>query len=112
MNRTALLIYVLGVTSCMLCSCAQSKRTVQVGEHSLEIIESRGGTWGHSELYSLPDGTRAYTYESDTVKVKLEHEVLTVNGKTYIIPRKDDSVRIIDGRVEINGQLAKPEGGS
>lgn len=56
------------------------------------------------------------TYEDLGLKVHLGNEVLTVNDKTYIIPHKDDSIKIVaDGdriRVEINGQLTKPEGGS
>ena len=109
MNRTILLLCVLGVFSCMLPSCAESKRTVQVGRHSLEIIETSPGGSGRSDLYDLPDGTRAYTYESNTVSVKLEHEVLVVNGKRYVIPNKDDSIKVKNGRVAISGQPAKPE---
>jgi hypothetical protein len=57
-----------------------------------------------------------FEYECFDLKVRLENEVLTVNGNRYIIPHKDDSIKVVDGRagirVEINGQLAQPEGGS
>lgn len=109
MSRTILVLCILSAAACVLCSCAESKRVVQVGGHSVEIIETHTGGWGRGELYSLPDGTRAYTYESNTVNVRLENEMLTVNGKKYVIPHKDDSLTIKDGRVEINGQPAKPE---
>ncbi len=56
-----------------------------------------------------------FEYECFDLKVRLENEVLTVNGKRYVIPHKDDSIKVVDGRagirVEINGQLAKPEAG-
>jgi hypothetical protein len=111
MKTILVVLGVLGTATCMLSSCAESKRTVEVGKHSLEIIETHTGGWGRGCLYSLPDGTRAYTYVSDTVEVKLEHEVLTVNGKRYVLLHEDDSIKILDGRVEINGQPAKPEEG-
>ncbi len=107
--RTILWLCVLGATPFMLFSCGKSERTLRVGDHQLDISETRLGGWGRGTLYSLPDGTQAYTYESNTIKVKLEHEVLTVNGKRYLVPHTDDSVRITDDRVEINGQPARPE---
>ncbi len=111
MNRTVLVWCALGVVFCILSSCARSKWTDKVGEHYLEIIETHtfGGGEARSSFQTMPDGTQAYIYQSDTLKVRLEHEVLTVNGKRYLIPKKDDSIRIKDGRVEINGQQAKPE---
>jgi hypothetical protein len=111
MNRTILVLCVLGTASCILSSCAESKWTDKIGEHRLEIVETHvfGGGEARSSSQSMSDGTRVYVCESDKTKIRLEGEVLTVNGKRYVIPHKDDSIRIKDGRVEINGQPAKPE---
>lgn len=43
------------------------------------------------------------------LNIRLEDEVLTVNGKKYVIPNKDDSITVKNGRVEINGQPAQPQ---
>ncbi len=112
MIRTVLVFCVLGIASCTLCSCkGKSTFTTRVGEHSVVIIQmtpllNTGTSHGSREGAKL-------TYEYLDLKVKLEDEVLTVNGRRYIIPEKDDSIKIINDRagikVEINGQPAKAE---
>jgi hypothetical protein len=113
--RSVLFFCALAGIPLTLCSCtAKSRFTTKVGEHQVVIFRkvplSRSGA-SHSSI-----GVADLTYEESDLKVRLENEVLTVNGKTYIIPHKDDSIEVVDGRfgirVEINGQLAKPERGS
>ncbi len=114
MNRTILVLCVVSAALCILSSC-KARSTRYVGAHRVEIVDRPKGT-RHSSLTRMPDGKLIFTYESDETTVRLEDEVLTVNGKTYIIPHKDDSMKIVHDRggitVEINGQLAKPEGSS
>jgi hypothetical protein len=93
----------------MLCSCGQSRSTdtTQVGDHKVVIVDTsgRGGSSGHDKS----SGSLVFTHDSGNCKVRLENEVLIVNGKKYLIPNKNDSIRIEDGQVEINGKSVKPE---
>lgn len=111
MNRSIVVFCVLGMVSCTLCSCRQTKFNCKVGQHKVEIIErsmlrSRPVNSRHT---IVPDGASVLTYDSRTYSIRLEGEVLTVNGTTYIIPKKDDTILIEDGRVAINGRAAKPQ---
>ncbi len=116
--RSVLLYCALVGISLALCSCTEkSTYTAKVGQHNIvvsrSVPRSRAGDHDGSSTLSGPP---KLTYKSGDLKVTVENEVLTVNGKTYVIPHKDDSIKIVDDRagirVEINGQLAKPEGGS
>jgi hypothetical protein len=111
MHRTIVVFCVLVIVSCTLCSCAKTITTQKVGQHNVEIIETsiRRSRPVSSSLTSAPDGTSVFTYESGQHSIRLEGEVLTVNGDKYIIPKKDDTIRIQSGRVEINGREAKPQ---
>lgn len=110
--RIVLLLWILGVAPFVLCSCSKSKHSFKVGQHDLVIIETVVGEGPGSGKHVLPDikgQPPTLVYESPSLIVRLEDEVLTVNGKRYILAHKDDSIRITDDRVEINGQPAKPE---
>ncbi len=106
MRRTLLLLCVLGTTPCILSSC-RNKSMQYVGQHRVEIIERTPN--GTTRMERFPDGRVVFTHETGDTSVMLEDEVLTVNGKRYVLAHKDDSITITDGRVEINGQPAKPE---
>jgi hypothetical protein len=111
MIRIVLVFCILAMVSCILCSCKPtSKFTTTVGEHNIEIIQMTPSLHTDRSHVTIEGGV--LTYEYIDLKVKLENEVLTVNGKRYIVPRKDDSIKIIDDRVEIkveiNGQPTKP----
>jgi len=110
MNRAILVLCVLGAASCTLCSCRSEYRGGgKVGGHRISIIETRlGQTYGGGGTQTLPDGKQIYTHEGGKLKVRLEDEVLTVNGRKYVLPKKDDSITLRNGRVEINGQPAQP----
>jgi hypothetical protein len=107
MRRTILVLCTLGIASCVLSSC-EFRSVRRVGEHRVEIIDAHTSSC-RSNFANMADGTQIFTYESDKTKVRLEGEVLTVNGVKYVVPNKDDSIRIKNGRVEINGQPAMPE---
>lgn len=111
MTRSILVLCVFGAIACIQ-GCrgikfGQITGTDAVGKHSVRITEP-GNETGRSSLTHMPDGKLIYTYESDQFKVRLEDEVLTVNGKRYVLLGKDDSVELEDGRVEINGHPAEP----
>ena len=110
MNRRILIACVLGTVACILPSCGSSKGTYKVGQHTVVIIETSlgGGGSGKSTLQGADDQYDFFTYEGRNLRVRLENEVLTVNGKKHLIPQKDDSITIKNGYVEINGQPAKP----
>ena len=112
-EKSMLLVCILCGALCIISSCIKAGpgggRVVQmVGDHPIEIVATTPGGMT-TELYDLPDGTRACKFQCGRLKITLEHEVLTVNGQRYIIPKKDDSIQIEDTRVKINGQLAEPE---
>jgi hypothetical protein len=111
-EKSLLLVCILCGALCILSSCIKAgpggaRVAKMVGDHPVEIIATTNADID-DELYDLPDGTRAYKFQSGRLKITLEHEVLTVNGERYIIPKKDDSIQIEDTRVKINGRLAKP----
>jgi len=74
----------------------------------VEIVDTHASCCRDS-LTTSPDGTQVFTYESEKIKVRLEGEVLIVNGREYTIPKRDDSIRIVDDRVEINGKRVNPD---
>jgi hypothetical protein len=49
-----------------------------------------------------------FTYKGNGFQVSLQNEVLTVNGKRYAVPNKNDSIKVIDNYVEIGGRPATP----
>ena len=109
--RTTLLLCVLGSTCCILPSCRSSKLTQKVGQHTVVIVETHlfsGG--GSNSMERASDGQYEwFKCEMGNLKVSLEDEVLTVNGKKYTLAHKDDSITITNGRVKINGKRAKPD---
>jgi hypothetical protein len=110
MGRNIVVFCVLGIVACTLCSCTTRKTTCKVDRHNVEIIEtsmlrSRPVKSSHTVV---PDGMSVLTYDSGAYDIRLEGEVLTVNGARYILPKKDDAVRIENGQVEINGKAVKP----
>jgi hypothetical protein len=112
MSRAILTFCILVAISCILCSCPQSTSVQRINQHKVVIVETAPfrSASSDSTITGAADGTQTFTYEGRNLKVRLENEVLTVNGNRYVIPRKDDSITITNGRVEINGQPAKPEG--
>jgi hypothetical protein len=110
MVRTILVLCVLVITPCIVCSCSRVSSTfiTKVGEHDVKIISS-GPLWGGGGAGRMSAKGSEFTYELDDLKVVLQNEILTVNGKKYVIPKKDDSITIIDGRVEVNGQPVNAE---
>ena len=110
--RTILLLCVLGVTCCSLSSCGRSKGTYKVGQHTVVIINTSlfgRGDHIHGTIKGAHDQYEWFTYEDGNLKVRLENEVLTVNGKRYLVPHKDDSITVRNEHVEINGKPLKPE---
>jgi hypothetical protein len=107
MIRIGLTLCILVIAPCTLCSCNHQRTwTTRVGEHNLRII--RTSLPLGTEIRSTTQGEK-FTYETVGLNVNLENEVLTVNGKHYTLPNKDDSVTIIDDQVEVNGRLAEPD---
>ena len=104
MSRRILILCLLGTAPCVLGSCG-AKTTTHVGPHCVDITDA-GVQGQQSRFATMPDDKQLFTYESVKTKVGIEDEVLTVNGKKYVIPQKNDSITIVDGRVKINGQPA------
>ncbi len=118
MMRSVLLCCALVGIPLTLCSCTEkSTFTSKVGQHNIVVSRSvpRSRAGAHHSSSTL-SGPPKLTYESGDLRVTLENEVLRVNGKTYVIPHEEDSIKIVDDRagirVEVNSQLANPEGGS
>ncbi len=83
MTRRILVMCILIVASSMLSSC-ERRSTRRVGEHHVEIIETGGVSKRSSTFHKTGDGRVTYTYESAKLTVKLEDEILTVNGRKYL----------------------------
>ena len=85
-----------------------------LGTHALTIIDASGkkplgGTSGTHKDDAA--GTIIHTFESANgrYKIKLENEVMTINGVKYRLEKPTDSIRIVDDRVEINGVETVPD---
>ncbi len=109
MSGSVFALWVCAIASCTLCSCSKSKSIQKIGQHNV-IIETTdfGPGSSHSTIQGAMGGTQVFTYESGNCKVRLEGEVLTVNGRKYVIPNRDDSIYVKNGRVEINGKVVEP----
>jgi hypothetical protein len=83
---------------------------VTVGKHRIEIVDKSLSLHDSNDVFNrgLVEETHTYFSRSKHVAMKIEGEELTVNDKMYVIPNKDDSIKIVNGRVEINGRPAKP----
>jgi len=113
MKKAAIVLLGLSTMACILCSCGKTGVTHdKAGDHDIEITETTTPFSSSGRIqggyYATPDGGGAYVYKSKRYDIKLEGEALTVNGKSYVIPHKNDSIRVHNGRVWINGQRAKP----
>ena len=112
MRKGIFLVCMLGAALSILCSCrldrqSRSTHTTQVGDHKVVIVDTSGR--GGSSAHDKSSGSEVFTHDSGNCKVRLENDVLTVNGKKYIVPNKTDSIRIEDGHVQINGKTVEPE---
>lgn len=110
--RNILLLCVLGIVCCTSFSCGGSKGTYRVGQHVVVIINTLlfgRGDHIHGTIKGADDQYEWFTYEDGDFTVRLENEVLTVNGIKYLILHKDDPITIRNGHVEINGKPLKPE---
>ena len=110
MRKNIFIFCIIVLAVGILSSCRQSttsKHTTNVEEHKIVLVDSGiGAIMGH---YDMPSGSTGFKYDSGNCKVRLENEVLIVNGKKYVIPNKNDSIRIEDGRVQINGMAVEPK---
>jgi hypothetical protein len=93
---------------------APSETTTTLGTHPLTIVDTSGekplgGTSGTRQ--NDPAGTTIEYFESanERYKITLTNEVLTINGDKYTLENPTDSIRIVDGRVEINGVETAPD---
>jgi hypothetical protein len=55
------------------------------------------------------DGDISYSYKGHGFLIKLENNIVTVNGGKYIIVDKVKDIRIEDGKVKLNGLIIEPE---
>jgi hypothetical protein len=115
MKRTVILLFGLIAMACIVCSCGETGVTHdKSGDHDIQIsgtppVPFSPGNELRASGYTTQEGVCVYTFKGNGYDIKLEDEELKVNGKRYLIPHKDDSIRIHDGRVWFNGQPAKPE---
>jgi hypothetical protein len=105
-------IIVAAVLCVSLCGCGNLSGPPEdrgtLGTHPLTIVDTSGKKpmGGTSGTYQNdPAGITTYTFDSANgrYKITLINEVLTINGDKYTLENPNDSIRIIDDRVEING---------
>lgn len=86
----------------------RTSTSTTVGKHNIEIVHNSGGGHFGKSTHSSSSGKDVYVYERGDFKVRLEGEMLTVNGERYPLANEEDDIRIEDGQVYINGAFAKP----
>lgn len=89
------------------------ENVLTLGTHALTIIDTSGKKplGGTSETHHDAAATTTHNFESANgrYKIKLEDEVITINGAKYTLENPTDSIRIVDDRVEINGVETVPD---
>ena len=82
------------------------------GTHTLTIVETSGGPFGGTSGGSTDaDGNKIDTFESGNgkYKIKLEGDVVTINGDRYTLDKPESSILLEDDRAEINGVVTAPD---
>jgi hypothetical protein len=112
-NRIPFATYIILLLAFTGCGGAAEDRST-LGTHSLTIIDTSGvtplgGTSGTHQDDAA--GVEIHTFESANgrYKIRLEHEVMTINGVKYTLEKPSDSIRIVDDRVEVNGVETVPD---
>jgi hypothetical protein len=103
-------VFVLDIALGILCSCGYSisTTTTRVGDHEVVIVDT-SGSGASSRTEQASSGSAVFIHDSRNCKVKLQDDILIVNGSTYSVPNRTDAIRIEDGRVKINGAPVNPE---
>ncbi|HJO94260.1 MAG TPA: hypothetical protein QF753_12740 [Victivallales bacterium] len=101
---------ILTIAACgliaILAGCAPKlpvEDTAQVGQHQIVIIEPTEGA-----AHNFNSGKNYLQFNCGKNNIHFENEILTVNGKKYVIPNKTDSIKVKYGVVQINGETVKP----
>ncbi len=73
----------------------------------MTIVDTSGKPYGGTSGTHQDDDAGIITHFFESAngryKIKLENEVMTINGDKYTLENPTDSIRIVDDRVEING---------
>lgn len=89
------------------------KDRMTLGTHTLTIVDTlgkpSGGTSGTHQDDAAGDETHFFESANGRYKIKLENEVMTINGDKYTLEDPTDSIRIVDDRIEINGVETAPD---
>ena len=79
----------------------------------MTIVDTSGKPLGGTAGTNQDDdtGIKVHFFESANgrYRIKLENEVLTINGEKYTLGNPNDPIRIEDDRVEINGVETAPD---
>ena len=87
--------------SCNRTTTGLATNTYRIGEHTIIIKagSSINSTANEDSLY----------FDDGNISIQFKDEILTVNGKKYVVPNKTDSIYIINKLVKINGEKVYPE---
>lgn len=106
---TNALIFLLAIAGCG----GSPEHQTTLGTHTLTIVDSSTKPWGGTTRIHQDDqaGTETHFFESANgrYKIRLEDDVMTVNGVKYTLNQPESAIRIVDDRVEINWVEASPD---
>ena len=89
------------------------KHKTTLGSHPLTIVDTSGKPYGGTSGTHQDDtaGITTHFFESANgrYKITLENEIMTINGDKYMLENSNDSIRIVDDRLEINGVETAPD---
>jgi hypothetical protein len=108
---------VAAVLCVLLCGCGSfygpSETKTTLGTHPLTIVDTSekpfGGTSGTRQDDAAGITIDFFESANGRYRIELENEVMTINGDKYTLENPTDSIRVVDGRVEINGVEAAPD---
>ena len=87
----------------------ESTQEVTFGKHNVVIVDKSKSPSSETLSQDYSGATPVLRYKGSDLDVLLKENTLTVNGLRYTLGDESDSIKIIDGVVEINGKPATPD---
>ena len=113
-NRLKLVAFFTLLLALAGCGKRPSENKLTIGTHTLTIVDTSrkgpfGGTGGTRNDDVAGTTTKYYDTADGRYKITLVNNVLTINGVKYTMKNPKSEIRIVDGRIEIDGVEAVPD---